>query len=234
MNILDREEIIEISKIKFDEELYPRTKTNWLTVYQYQQAMKVGSIFPPIIIGEYEGEYYLIDGWHRVAALIRLKQNSVKAIIKTYNSKKEMFIDAVKFNSTHGRPLSVQDKVKIIDKLKKLKIDDETISKLVKIPVGKLKKFEKRAIDLGPGRTVYVKKPIADVLDKKNPQEIPTIVSTINQEPLNTRTAKHLMIQLCELLEADLVDFNDKEVKDQAAKLYFLLDERLKEFSEVV
>jgi len=63
-----RTAVLAISELKLDKRLYPRIKIGWLTAYQYAQAMRAGSVFPPIMVGEYQGEKYVVDGWHRVEA----------------------------------------------------------------------------------------------------------------------------------------------------------------------
>jgi len=226
---MDEEKILKISEIEMDEELYPRTKVSWMTSYTYSQAMLMGDIFPPVIVGRLEGKYYLIDGWHRIQALKLLKQDVVKAIVKNVESKKELFAEAVKLNARHGKPLSIQDKVKIIDRLKELGFDPKNISELVKIPIDKLKKYEARTITLPTGKKIYLKATTAKAVEKKLKTEGEQVdIEEIDQEIINARSVEHILKQLIDILEADLLPVGDPEVRELAVRAYYLLQEKLK------
>lgn len=215
--------LLKISKLEFDSELYPRMKTGWQTAYQYAQAMKAGSEFPSILVGSLDRKHYVIDGWHRIEALKMLKENYVHAIIKPFESKKEMFAEAVRVNSKHGRPLSVQEKVRIIHKLGELKFSLKEISKIVKVPVDKIELFKVRTV-IGPnGKPVYQK----SVTTKAG------ITEPINQSSFNVRSVRHLLVQLVELLETGSFEFDDDEVKGLAGRAYNLLGEKLELTMEV-
>lgn len=208
--------LLKISELEFDSEIYPRMKVGWQTAYQYAQAMKAGSEFPAILVGTLNRKYHVIDGWHRIEALKMLKEENVPAIIKEFKTKKEMFVEAVRVNSKHGRQLSVQEKARIIHKLGKLKFSLKEISKIVKVPLDKIEIFKARTI-IGPnGTPVYQKSVTAKA----------GITEPIDQESFNVRSVKHLLVQLVELLECDSFQF-DEDVKGLAARTYSLLGEKL-------
>ncbi len=224
----DREEVLDISELILDEELYPRVKTSWMTAYTYSQAMKMGDIFPPVVVGEMRGKYYLIDGWHRVQALQLLGIHEVKAIVKSVKTRKELFAEAVKLNVTHGKPLSIQDKVRIIDKLEEMGFDKEKISEIVKIPLDKLEKYKARTITLPTGKKIYLKAITAKAVEKKLKSEGESVdVEEVDQEIMNAPSVEHLLKQLIDLLEADLIPLGDNKIRELAVKAYHLLRERL-------
>jgi len=152
--------LLKIQELKFCEEIYPRIKPDWLTTYQYRKAMEAGSKFPPILAGKIANEegYYIIDGVHRVEAYKQLKEEYIEAIVKEYNSFEEAFVEAVKLNISHGRPLSVQERVRIIDKLEEMNFSKEEISEIVKVPISEIEGLKSRCIEV-EGMKEYLKAP---------------------------------------------------------------------------
>jgi hypothetical protein len=113
--------------------------------------MKTEGIFPPIRVGRFNGELYVIDGWHRVEAKKILGEEYIEAIIKDYKDKKEMFEDAIRFNTTHRRSSSFEKKVRLIKKFESegLKFEIEKISEITRIPMDKVERFKIRTV-IGP------------------------------------------------------------------------------------
>ena len=208
--------LLKIVDLVCEEKLYPRIKLGWLTAYQYSQAMKSGSEFPAIVVGSFEGKMYVVDGWHRIEAKKLLKEEYIQATVKTYESFKDMFIDAVKLNATHGRPLSVQEKVRIVELLKQYGIEKEQITEIVKIPFDKIERFSERAIVKPNGTVEYLK----SVTAKSG-------VEDAEQDSFNVRSVESLLVQLAELLKSDSFAFAEK-VQGLATEVYSLLGEKLK------
>jgi len=215
--------MLKISELQFDSEIYPRNEVNWLTAYSYSQAMRVGEAFPPIRVGLFKGKKYVVDGWHRVEAKRLLKDEYVDAVVKRYDSLKDMFVDAIKFNVTHGRPLSVQEKVRLIHKLEEFKLEVTEISRIVRIPVDKIEGFKARVVYGPNGKPVYLKSVVA----KADVSE--DVKVSVDQDKLSVRDAVGLLSQLAELLESGaLVFVEDDRLKELAVKVYGLLGEALK------
>jgi len=215
-------QIVKIGDLIFDEDLYPRMKVGWLTAYQYAQAMKAGSVFPPILVGKYEGKLYVVDGWHRVEAKKILGEEFIQATIKEYTSEKDIFLDAIKANVAHGRPLSVQEKVRLINKLEEMNFTREQISEIVFVPADMVEKLRVRTI-IGPnGKPIYLKSVVAKSVTDS------TEASEVDMDKFSVRTVKDLLSQMIALLEAGIYPLEDEDVKELTVKLYTLLGERLK------
>jgi len=213
--------ILKIDELNFDDDLYPRLKVNWLTAYQYAQAMRAGATFPPILVGKYGGKMYVVDGWHRVKAYEILKEEYIEAIIKNYSSRREMLVDAINANIAHGRPLSVQEKVRLVEKLSNEKFTVEQISQILRIPVDQIEKFKARTIYTPSGEPIYLKSIVA----KSKPTANETL--TVNMEKFNVRTVIELLEQLIELLESNIFPWHDEKVRELAIKTHNLLNEKL-------
>lgn len=224
--------LMKISELVFEPTLYPRMTTNWITAYEYAQAMRAGAAFPPILVGSIDGKNYVVDGWHRCEAKRQLKDEYVSADIKRYSDFKEMFLDAVNLNVNHGRPLSMQEKVMIIDKLKDMRFTIEKISEIVRIPLDKISRFEARTvINAMTGEKVYLKAPMEEVL-RTNPEAFHELNARINvdeiQKPFAAVTQNQIMIQFLHLLETDGVLFDTKDTIITGKKILKLLRSQLK------
>lgn len=211
--------ILAIKDLVFDEDVYPRMKVGWLTAYQYAQAIKAGAEFPAIIVGFYKDRYYVIDGWHRVEAHRVLKEQMIQAIIYEYSSKRDMFADAVVLNVVHGRQLSVQERVRIVDTLKEMDFTRIEIGELVRIPTDKLGRFEARVIIRPNGEKLYLKS-LTDRADGQGIEEG-------DQDTFSVRDVLNLLTQLVSVLRADIFPAEDTKVQERGAEAYSLLGQRL-------
>jgi hypothetical protein len=216
-----KKKIFKIDELTFDNEIYPRMDIGWQTAYQYSQAMKVGDVFPPIFIGLFEGKYYVVDGWHRVKAKKLLYEQYIDAVVKKYENFADMFLDAVKYNVSHGKQLSTQEKVRIIHKFELMHFKLEQISKIIKVPLDKIELFQARTI-MGPnGVPIYLKSVVA----RAEPNE--KAIMEVDMSKLSTRTVAALFEQLIEIIRSGIFSVEDEKTKSLAIELYGLLHEIL-------
>ena len=213
--------LLKISDLTIDSELYPRIKSGWLTAYQYAQAMKANSVFPPITVGIYRKKKYVVDGVHRIEAKKMLKEEYIDAIVKTYESEREMFVDAVKLNSAHGRQLSVQEKVRIIYKLKKMRFKLQEISELIKVPIDKIGLLQQRIITGPKGEPIYLKSVLANMDTGDG------TLQTVDQTSFNVASVTALLTQMIELLESGAYSIEQPQIKEMSVRLFQLLQQKL-------
>lgn len=214
--------VLKISGLTFDKELYPRMETNWMTAYSYSQAMRSGEVFPPIIVGSFEGKLYVVDGWHRVEAKKMLKEQYVQGIVKDYNDKKTLFLDAIKYNVSHGKPLSSQEKVRLIYKLKEeMGFDVAQIIGIVKVPMDKIELFKARVLTGVDGKPIFLKSVVARSRASDEAKR------AVNQDDLGSFNVVNLLSQLIELLESGVLDVDDEAIKPLAVKILGLLQMKL-------
>ena len=109
---------LKLADIVFDQKLYPRIETNWLTEVNYADAMKTGAKFPPIeVVALAGGKWACCDGWHRIGAAKRAGLDSIEAIVSKAKTEAEQFLRAIETNLTHGRGLSPYEKAIIVQRL---------------------------------------------------------------------------------------------------------------------
>lgn len=126
--------ILEIEKINFNNKYYPRTHYSEATANRYFVAMQQGEVFPPIVVADIEDAgYYLLDGLHRLRAYQKNNDKTIQCEVLYGLSLKELYFEAIKYNTKHGLPYTDYDKTEIIKKLHDMKYDIDTISKTINI-----------------------------------------------------------------------------------------------------
>lgn len=102
--------MIEISQIRTDGGTQSRAKINEETVAEYAEAMAdPNAVFPPAIV-YYDGkEYWLADGFHRVAAWSRIGRVEVPADVRQ-GTRRDAILHSCAANSAHGLRRSNADK----------------------------------------------------------------------------------------------------------------------------
>lgn len=101
-------EIVAIDKIDRGAGTQSRAGLHGPTVYDYEEAMKAGDKFPPIEL-IYDGEnYYLKDGFHRVAAAIQAGLKTIEANVEQGTLQDAQWASYA-VNATHGLRRSRED-----------------------------------------------------------------------------------------------------------------------------
>ncbi len=56
------------SDLTLDLNLYPRLEVDKQIIEKYKKALDAGAVFPPANVGLFQGEKYVLDGWHRIGS----------------------------------------------------------------------------------------------------------------------------------------------------------------------
>ncbi len=216
-----KQQLLKISQIKRRDDLYPRNQTNYITTLRYSSALQTGAVFPPITVAKVKRTYILIDGAHRIDANRMNKEPYIEAEILENLSEKEMFIEAVRRNSEHGLQYSAQEVAKMVLKLRELKVSKNKISELVRIPNDRLKAFmAKRMVriigDRGGDKGV-------DILKSELKHLAGTTQGKLDQKKFIGMGQVQIINDLINLIERDLIDWDNKSVARKLKKLYTLL-----------
>ncbi len=109
---------IPLEKIRLDGGTQPRAFMNGNIVQEYGMEMQQGAVFPPVILFNDGSDYWLADGYHRVAAATALGYTEIKAEVRQGDCR-----DAVLFscgvNATHGLRRTNDDKRRAVMRLLK-------------------------------------------------------------------------------------------------------------------
>lgn len=103
------QQMISIAFIRRDGGTQPRAALDTATVEAYAEAARAGAEFPPVVLF-YDGtEYWLADGFHRVAGHERAEFEEISAEIRT-GTRRDAVLYAVGANETHGLRRTNDDK----------------------------------------------------------------------------------------------------------------------------
>jgi hypothetical protein len=103
------------NQIRADGGTQSRTGLNVDVITEYSMAMMSGAAFPPIVV-YYDGtHYWLVDGFHRVAAARRIDR-SLSCIVHQ-GTQRDAVLASLKVNATHGLRRSAADKRQAVERL---------------------------------------------------------------------------------------------------------------------
>jgi hypothetical protein len=93
---------MKASEIVLDFDLYPRNNLDQSNVRGLMDAMAAGQELPPVVLDKKSKR--CIDGFHRVRATLRFLGDDaeITAILRDFQSEKDMFLEAMRLNAHHG------------------------------------------------------------------------------------------------------------------------------------
>ena len=118
---------VPIAGIKFVKDLYPRFELDNYTVNQYRQSIDQ---LPPILISK---NNVLIDGYHRIQAHKLEERDEIEAEVFDSEDEKEILLEAIRRNSTHGKQLAIEEKRKLAPRLYLMGVDRDEIVGLLSV-----------------------------------------------------------------------------------------------------
>jgi len=132
-----------------DWNLWPRHEAQSLdsaNIRQMKEAMQADIILPPIIVNK--SDMRVVDGFHRLSATLALygDEAEIEADVRVYETESEMFLDAGRYNSKHGLPMSPMDRAHFILKARRMRIPVPAIAEALGMQASTMKEFiEKRS-----------------------------------------------------------------------------------------
>jgi transposase len=99
-------------KILIDKNTQARTETRELLIQEYAEAMQRGEEFPPILVyvDDATSEYVLADGFHRLAAHLRVRPNDLILTEQRRGDAEDAQFAAACANKDHGCQRTNEDK----------------------------------------------------------------------------------------------------------------------------
>lgn len=105
-----------LSDLILDERLQPRSTMTQALVDEYMEDIADGDTFPPVEVIDVDGRFYLVDGWHRVAAYRALGHTTVFAKISEGGLEQAILISSGA-NADHGLRRTNADKRRAVVRL---------------------------------------------------------------------------------------------------------------------
>ncbi len=100
---------LELEQIRLDGGTQIRQRLNGPTVAEYAEQMAAGAEFPPLVVYHDGADYWLADGYHRLAAAGRNGATEIECEVRQ-GDRRDAVLAAVGANQTHGLRRTAQDK----------------------------------------------------------------------------------------------------------------------------
>jgi len=104
---------IDVTAIQGDAGAQMRVRTSDAVVAEYAEAINAGAVFPPIVVFHNGGNYWLADGFHRLAAQAKLGYETIPVDVRKGGRR-----DAIQYslgaNETHGLRRTREDKQRAV------------------------------------------------------------------------------------------------------------------------
>lgn len=108
--------LLDVNLIRTDGGTQSRAALDKATVSEYKDAMVDGAEFPPVIVYYDGADYWLADGFHRVAAAADAEFLQIDAEIRQ-GTQRDAVLHSVGANATHGLRRTNADKRRAIETL---------------------------------------------------------------------------------------------------------------------
>lgn len=223
---------VPVTEVILDFDLYPRASVDPHHLNAIYQAIQFGAELPPIVICKKSRK--VADGFHRVQAYLRAKRKTIEVIEKTYRNAGELFLDAMRYNATHGRILTSYDRTHCALRAEQLGLEMEQVASALSMTqeamgllrtdrVGRL-----RATDPANGhREVAIKRTIRHMAGKSL-----TKAQFEANEVLGGMEATFYVNQLITLISNGLLDTENEVLMEKLGLLKTLLNKAFKGVSK--
>ena len=214
---------MKASELVLDFDLYPRNNVDTHNVRSIIDAMEQGIELPPIVIDKKSKR--VIDGFHRTRAAVRHggPDAEIKVVEKSYANDGEMFLDAMRYNASHGARLDPCDRARCTIIAEQLSIPLDAVAGALNMSLDKLGTLHDTRTAKGKGGlTIPLKRTNQHMAGRKlNPV----------QEAANARSSGMNQVfyanQLIDLIESKLLRTDDDKLTERLQVLHGLLDELL-------
>jgi hypothetical protein len=211
-------QLIAAAALLLDYDLYPRANIDGHNIRDMADALSAGATLPPVIVDKKSQR--VVDGFHRVKAYLLAQGPDalIPVIFKTYANDREMYAEAVRCNSTHGKKLDPYDKRHAAILGDRLGIPKKEMAALLNMSISQFKKMvERRTAHIGK-RLVALKATI----EHKTGQRLTKSQVEANKKLSGMRQAFSAN-QLILLIETGLLDTEDEKLMERLMRLYELL-----------
>lgn len=218
---MEKLKLLRIGSIKVDKEIYPRMHTDFVTIARYINALKSGAVFPPITVAKLGKEYFLIDGMHRIEANKANKQTHIQAEILDLPDKKQIYLEAVKRNISHGKQFTTQEVTQIMITLEDWNLSEQQISEIIRIPATSIKPFiaSRMTRITETQEQIALKNPLRHLAGGFMSQDMEE-----EQKDMRGTSQVDLFDDMISLFENDWIDKENPLIQSRIRKLIKLLD----------
>lgn len=205
-------------ELVLDYDLYPRNSIDAHNVSNLKEALLAGAEIPAVIIDKKSKR--VVDGFHRVKAHLQAygEDASLDVIEKTYRSDSELFLDAMRYNSSHGAKLDSHDRTRCVLIAERLTISKDDIAGALHMTVDRLATLRVDRTATFGKLTIPLKRTLRHMHGSKL-----TSRQVEGNKKLSGMNQQFYVNQVIELIEADLLDESDSKLFERLIVLYSLL-----------
>lgn len=113
---MSEKQTLHPSQIRTDGGTQMRAELDPTTIDEYAQAIQAGATFPPLIVYYDGSEYWLGDGFHRLAARKKIFEGAIQCEVRS-GTRRDAVLCAAGANATHGRRRTNADKRRSVETL---------------------------------------------------------------------------------------------------------------------
>lgn len=210
---------MKAAELVLDFDLYPRNNVDSHNVKSLSDALVAGMELPPVIIDRKSKR--VIDGFHRVKANIRVYGDDceIEVVEKSYKDDGDMFLDAMRYNASHGAKLDQCDRTRCTIIAERLSIPLDAVAGALHMPVEKLGELKVDRTATAGGLSIALKRTIRGFAGRKLTKR-----QVIANERLSGMNQSFYANQLIELVESGMLDVDDENLMDRLRHLHGLLD----------
>lgn len=214
---------VKAAELVLDFDLYPRNNVDTHNVRNLVDALTAGAELPPAIIDKKSRR--VVDGFHRVRAYLRKYGDSAEITVveKSYADDAAMFLDAMRYNASHGAKLDPCDRTHCVLIAERLSIPLDAVAGALNMPADKLGTLRVDRTATAGGLTIALKRTVAEKFAgrKLNKRQVEC------NEKLSGMNQVFYVNQLVELIEAKMLDLEDERLMERLKFLHGLLDDVL-------
>ena len=209
---------IKASKVVLDYDFYPRQEVSSFNVQSLVEALKAGTVLPPIIVDK--ASKRVIDGFHRVKAYQKAygADSMVPCVYKEYPDDAAMFLESMEANSKHGRNLTPFDRARCLGRAEELRLDISVVAKSLNMTVESLGTMKAERLGSFLSDPVVLKRTTAHLAGTDL-----TAAQVEYNRHAGGMPATFFISQLIQMIESDSVDWSNEKVVDGFRRLYSLL-----------
>ena len=212
---------VKAASLVLDFDLYPRNNVDSHNVRGIIDAMEAGQEMPPVIVDKKSRR--VADGFHRVRAVLqRDPEGEIEIIEKEYKNDRELFLDAMRYNSQHGARLDPCDRVHCTLIAERLSIPLDAVAGALHMPVERLGILQTRTATVASGLQVALKRTISHMEGRRL-----TKAQNEANDKLSGMNQAFYVNQIIMLIESKLLDTDDEKLMERLERLDELLDEVL-------
>ena len=217
---------VQIGKLVFEEKLYPRKNVDVHHISRLEDALRAGSVFPPVIADD--KRYVLIDGVHRSRAWGKVYGEDAKIPCQLVTADDaEIFRMAVENNTAHGLSLDAYERTNCLLRFCELGISRDVALRALRMTAEKAERViqTKTAFRITPDGSKQ------QIAIKGTMHNFRGETLTKRQQAANEKAGgmrfHYYLSQMIELVEAGICDRIEGKVLDNLHHLRDLLNENL-------